>query len=91
MYPLVLPSALELHQTALRDPAFYMIMKRVLKLFQWWHESLPPYTREELALPSVEIQKVDVDKLVTYFEYTHLNVTNHLHMTEYECKCISFT
>ncbi|KAJ8712293.1 hypothetical protein PYW07_005135 [Mythimna separata] len=84
--PLVVPSILEQYQTALRDPAFYMIWKRVLGLFQSWQEKLPQYKREELALPQVQIQKVDVDKLVTYFEYTYLNVSAHLHMNEEEVK-----
>ncbi|KAJ8715022.1 hypothetical protein PYW08_005003 [Mythimna loreyi] len=84
--PLVVPSVLEHYQTALRDPAFYMIWKRVLGLFQSWQEKLPKYTREELALPQVQIQKVDVDKLVTYFEYSYLNISAHLHMNEEEAK-----
>nr|AAT76805.1 hexamerine [Helicoverpa armigera] len=84
--PLVVPSVLEHYQTALRDPAFYMIWKRVLGLFQMWQEKLPLYKKEELALPQVAIQKVDVDKLVTYFEYTYLNVSSHLHMNQDEVK-----
>lgn len=71
---LVIPSVLEHGQTALRDPAFYMIWKRVLNLFKLWHEQLPPYTREELALSSVVIENVEVDKFVTYFENTYTNI-----------------
>lgn len=82
--PLVVPSVLEQYQTALRDPAFYMIWKRVLGLFQLWQEKLPHYKREELALPQVAIQKVDVDKLVTFFENSYMNVSSHLHMNEEE-------
>lgn len=61
-----------------------MIWKRVLGLFQMWQERLPLYKREELAMPQVAIQKVDVDKLTTYFEYNYLNVTSHLHMNQEE-------
>ncbi|XP_063537221.1 acidic juvenile hormone-suppressible protein 1-like [Cydia strobilella] len=86
--PLVLPSALELYQTALRDPAFYMIWKRVLNLFDMWHQQLPLYKPEELAFPAVTIHKVETDKLVTYFEHTYVNVTNHLHMNDFERKVI---
>ncbi|XP_049876502.1 acidic juvenile hormone-suppressible protein 1-like [Pectinophora gossypiella] len=82
--PLVLPSVLEQYQTSLRDPAFYMIWKRVLNLFTYWQRQLPLYKPEELALPSVKIQKVEVDKLVTYFEHSYVNVTNHLHLTKHE-------
>lgn len=75
-------------QTSLRDPAFWMIWKRVLNLFTLWQEHLPPYKPEELALPSVQIKKVEVDKLVTYFELSHVNITNHLHLTEEERKIV---
>ncbi|CAH2984064.1 unnamed protein product [Chilo suppressalis] len=75
---LVVPSALEQFQTTLRDEAFYMVWKRVLQMFASWHKKLPPYTKEELGLPGVVINKVEVDKLVTYFEHTYMNVTNYL-------------
>lgn len=84
--PWVLPSVLEQYQTALRDPAFYMIWKRVLHLFTLWQQKLPYYTHEELSLPGVKIEKVEVDKLVTYFEHTYMNVTNHLYLNEHESK-----
>ncbi|KAL0871147.1 hypothetical protein ABMA27_004929 [Loxostege sticticalis] len=84
--PWVLPSVLEQYQTALRDPAFYMIWKRVLHLFTLWQQKLPYYTHEELSLPGVKIEKVEVDKLVTYFEHTYMNVTNHLYLNENEIK-----
>ncbi|CAG9788680.1 unnamed protein product [Diatraea saccharalis] len=78
---LVVPSCLEQHGTNLRDSAFYMIYKRVLKIVESWKEQLPPYTQEELGLPGVVINKVEVDKLVTYFEHTYMNVSNHLYTT----------
>ncbi|KAJ2945586.1 hypothetical protein O0L34_g410 [Tuta absoluta] len=84
--PLVLPSVLEHFQTSLRDPAFFMIYKRVLNLFSYWQKQLPMYKPDELALPSVQINKVEVDKLVTYFEHTYVNVTNHLFLNEHERK-----
>ncbi|MDK0628329.1 hypothetical protein P5F04_15800 [Clostridium perfringens] len=86
--PLVLPSVLEQYQTALRDPVFYMIWKRVLHLFTLWQEKLPHYTHEQLSLPDVEIQSVAVDKLVTYFENSYMNVTNHLHLNEVESELV---
>nr|AHL24706.1 riboflavin binding hexamerin [Corcyra cephalonica] len=82
--PLVVPSVLEHYETVLRDPAFYMIVKRVLNLFNLWHEQLPHYTKEELSVPGVIIQNVDVGELLTYYDYTYYNVTNHLHLTEVE-------
>ncbi|XP_072944987.1 acidic juvenile hormone-suppressible protein 1-like [Epargyreus clarus] len=79
--PLVVPSVLENYQTALRDPAFYMIWKRVMKLFNMWSSYLPRYKHEDLAVPSVKIEKVEVDKLVTYFENVFVNVSNHVYTT----------
>lgn len=61
-----------------------MIMKHVLKIFSLWQSYLPPYKYEELAFPEVAIESVEVDKLVTYFEYNYLNVTNVLPMNEHE-------
>lgn len=86
--PLVLPTVLGHFQTSLRDPVFWMIWKRVLSLFTLWQEQLPLYKPEELALPSVQIKKVEVDKLVTYFELSRVNVTNHLHLDEQERKIV---
>ncbi|KAL4709003.1 hypothetical protein ACJJTC_005864 [Scirpophaga incertulas] len=89
--PYVVPSVLEQPQTALRDPAFYMIWKRVLNLFNYWQQQMPFYTQEELGLPGVVINSVDVDKMVTYFENTYMNVTNHLHLNEYESAHVTNT
>ncbi|CAH2043553.1 unnamed protein product, partial [Iphiclides podalirius] len=89
LIPLVVPSVLEHYQTALQDPAFYMIWKRVLGLFTYWQKQFSAYKKEELALPSVVIKSVEVDKLVTYFEHTYVNVTNHLHMNDFESKAVA--
>ncbi|KAF9416840.1 hypothetical protein HW555_005970 [Spodoptera exigua] len=76
--PLVVPSVLEHYQTALRDPAFYMIWKRVLGLFQLWQEKLAPYKREQLAVPQVAIEKVDVDKLHPRLNHKKYQVRVHV-------------
>lgn len=81
-----MPSALENYQTALRDPAFYILWKRVLSLLFAWQKQMPVYKKEELLLPSVVIEKVETDKMVTYFEQTYMNITNHLWMNEHEGK-----
>lgn len=83
---MVLPSVLEHYQTAVRDPGFWMIFKRVLNLVDSWHRQLPLWKKEQLALPWVVIKDVDVDKLVTYFENTYVNVTNYLPLSEQEGK-----
>lgn len=67
-----------------------MIWKRILGLFNDWYKLFAAYKKEELTLPSVVIKSVEVDKLVTYFEHAYFNVTNHLHMTEYESEFIFY-
>lgn len=79
-----MPGILEHHYTTLRDPAFYMLWKRVLSIFDKYHHHMPLYKREELALPSVTIKSVEVGKLQTYFEKSFINVTNFLHLDHYE-------
>ena len=68
------PSALELSETAARDPAFYQLWKRILKLFQRYQESLPAYQYNDLVYPGVKIQEVAFDQLVTYFEQQHIQL-----------------
>lgn len=57
-----------------------------MKLFEAWQKQMPKYTTEELSFPAVAIEKVEVDKLVTYFEQTYMNVTSHLWMDDVEGK-----
>ncbi|KOC66106.1 Hexamerin [Habropoda laboriosa] len=68
------PSALELEQTAVHDPAFYQLYKRVMNLFQKYQQSLPAYQSNDLILPGVTIQNVDVSQLVTLFSNYYINL-----------------
>ena len=70
------PAALELSSTSLRDPAFYMLMKKIIKLFQHYQESLPAYQYNDVILPGVQIEKVDISQLVTYFQDYIVNLDN---------------
>ncbi|EFA09253.1 hexamerin 5 precursor [Tribolium castaneum] len=72
----VAPSALEHFETALRDPAFYQLYKKILMQFFKYKIYLPPYTYNELNFPGVKIEKFEVDKLFTYFDYFDSDVTN---------------
>ncbi|XP_066595017.1 hexamerin-like [Prorops nasuta] len=62
------PSVLELGHTTVSDPAFYQLYQEVIGLFQKYQNSLPAYQYNDLHLPGVTIQKVDVSKLVTYID-----------------------
>ncbi|CAH0720336.1 unnamed protein product, partial [Brenthis ino] len=82
----VMPSILDSYQTALRDPVFYQLQKRICKLMILFKERLPSYTHEELYFPGVKIDNVVVDKLVTYFDDYLMDMTNAVTWTDEELK-----
>ncbi|KOC69158.1 Arylphorin subunit alpha [Habropoda laboriosa] len=64
----VVPSALQIFCTSMRDPVFYSMYKNILTYYNRYKENLPRYTTEELSFPGVRIESVTVDKLITYFD-----------------------
>lgn len=82
----VTPSILDHYQTALRDPVFYKVQKRIIDLICLYKLRLPSYTKEELYFPGVKIENVVVDKLVTYFDDYLMDITNAVALTEEELK-----
>ncbi|XP_034185501.2 hexamerin 70c [Osmia lignaria lignaria] len=72
-----IPSALEMHATNMRDPAFYMLYSRIMSFFFRYKKNQPQYTEEELVLPGVEFEFVsNVDKLYTYFDKCDTVINN---------------
>jgi len=69
------PSALELGHTAVKDPAFYQLYTKVIQLFYQYQNSLPAYQYNDIVLPGVSIQDVQISPLVTFFNdyYVDLN------------------
>lgn len=45
------PSALEHFETSLRDPAFYLLYKKIVLFFQSYKARLQPYANNELVYP----------------------------------------
>ncbi|CAH2239997.1 jg3425 [Pararge aegeria aegeria] len=82
----VVPSVLDSYQTALRDPVFYQLQKRLVHFLILFKNRLPSYTREDLYFPGVKIDNVVVDKLVTYFDDYFMDMTNAVTFTEDELK-----
>jgi len=80
----VAPSALEHFETSLRDPAFWMLFKRMILYFQKYKYYLPHYTYDELVYPGVKVEGLEVDRLLTYFDYFDADVTNAVYMNENE-------
>ncbi|XP_008558555.1 hexamerin [Microplitis demolitor] len=70
------PSALDLHETSVRDPAFYQLYKRVMKLFHRYQESLPAYQYNDLIVPGVTIEKIMFPDLNTYFDTQIVDLDN---------------
>lgn len=73
------PSTLELYETALRDPMFYRIYKRIVEYFLYYKKNLPSYTYNDLVYQGVKIDSVFVDQLVTYFDYFNIELNNALY------------
>lgn len=80
----VAPSALENFQSMLRDPMFYRIYGRVEKLFNIYKKKLPAYTKEMLAFPGVKVERIEVDKLMTFFESFDVDITNAVNVGKAE-------
>nr|AUO15568.1 hexamerin-like protein 2 [Gryllotalpa sp. XZ-2017] len=76
----VAPSALGHFETALRDPVYYRIIERILQLTSQYKSLLNSYTRDELTVPGVKIENVDLDKLVTFVDDYEFDLNSFLHV-----------
>uniref|UniRef100_A0A182VZG2 Uncharacterized protein n=1 Tax=Anopheles minimus TaxID=112268 RepID=A0A182VZG2_9DIPT len=72
----VLPGVLEHYETSLRDPMFYQLYKRIIQWYWEFKDHLKPYTKEELTFEELQLETVNVDKLVTYFDRSDADITN---------------
>ncbi|XP_046492976.1 hemocyanin A chain-like [Neodiprion pinetum] len=72
------PGVMEHFETATRDPAFFRLHKYIDNIFKEHKDSLPMYTKKELDFPNVQITKVDIDNLETYFENFDVDLLNAL-------------
>ncbi|CAH2092851.1 unnamed protein product [Euphydryas editha] len=82
----VVPSVLDSYQTALRDPIFYQLQKRLVHFLIIFKMRLPSYTHEDLYFPGVKIDNIVVDKLVTYFDDYLMDMTNAVTYNNEELK-----
>lgn len=65
---IILISVLELFETALRDPMFYVFYKRIYFFYEAWANRMPEYKKTDLAFDGVKFESVEMDKLLTYFD-----------------------
>lgn len=70
------PSTLELGETAIHDPAFYQLFKRVIHLVHHYQEGLSHYQYNDIVVPGIVVQKVSVSPLVTFFDDYIVNLDN---------------
>ncbi|XP_033208627.1 hexamerin-like [Belonocnema kinseyi] len=70
------PAAMDISSTTLRDPAFYVLFKRILGIYKHYQESLPAYQYNDVVLQGVQVQRIDISQLVTYFQDYIVNLEN---------------
>ncbi|EFN73934.1 Hexamerin [Camponotus floridanus] len=80
----VVPSALDLLSTRLRDPLFYGIYKNIVSYWTKYKQHLPKYTHEELVFPGVHVESVTVDKLVTFFDHFDSLINNAVSVSSHK-------
>lgn len=71
-----IPSVLELFETALRDPMFYVFYKRIFFFYEAFSNRLPEYKKTDLLFEGVKFESVEMDKLLTYFDLFTADITN---------------
>ncbi|ERL93427.1 hypothetical protein D910_10719 [Dendroctonus ponderosae] len=87
----VAPSVLEHDATASRDPAYYQLLKRILGFYHTFQENnVAPYHKNELLFPGVTIEKIEMDRLITYFDQYYSDISNGVFDTEEELKADTF-
>ncbi|EFN82403.1 arylphorin subunit alpha [Harpegnathos saltator] len=75
----IIPSALELYSTSMRDPAFYRIYQRIFDFYyNKYKMHQKPYNKNEIVYPELKIESFTVDKLITYFDQFDTSISNGL-------------
>merc|ERR1712212_505386 len=71
------PGVMEHFETATRDPSFFRLHKYMDNIFKEHKDTLPPYTKEQLAFQGVAIDNIVVDgRLETFFEDFEFDLSN---------------
>lgn len=79
-----MPTALDMYSTCLRDPVFWMIMKRIVDTCNLFKKTLPFYTREEFGFNGVKVEHLSTDKLVTFMDEYDIDITNAVYLDKVE-------
>lgn len=71
-----IPSVLDHFDTAMRDPVFWQLYKRLMSYYAQFNRRLGFYKQEDILFKGVKIDNVEIDKLVTYFDRFDSDITN---------------
>jgi hypothetical protein len=74
----------------MRDPAFYMFAKRMLGFYQKFQHNMEPHHKKDLVFPGVTIEKVEMDRLITYFDKFYSDLSNAVYDSVDELKADKF-
>lgn len=77
------PSVLYHPETTLRDPAYWMFLKRVFTFYSKYMNQMKSYSVGEIGFEGVKIDSVEVDKLITYFNYFDADISNAVDVETY--------
>lgn len=80
----VVPSALEQIETTLRDPVYYQLIKRIVNLVERYKSYQGPYGYKDLVYDGVKIESIQVDRLLTYFDYFYSDLNNAVYYNNEE-------
>lgn len=67
---------MELFETSMRDPMFYVFYKRITFFYDAFIARMPSYKKSDLKFDGVKFVSVEMDKLLTYFDMFTADITN---------------
>ncbi|KAK2586860.1 hypothetical protein KPH14_009798 [Odynerus spinipes] len=80
----VVPTAMHLYSTSMRDPAFYRLFNRISEFMYRFKQYAPAYTQTDLIFPGVKIESVNMEKLWTYFDYCDATINNAVYVENFK-------
>lgn len=71
-----IPNVIFKPQNALRDTSYWMLMEKFSRIYKKVTDSLEPYAHKEIIFDGVQIDSIEVDALITYFDYFDVEISN---------------
>lgn len=77
----LVPAAVAHYETALRDPAYWYFVKWIVEFFQEYKIRGPHhyYTKTDLQYEGVKIESMQVDRLITYFDWFYSDLSSSVY------------